>query len=172
MDDAAARERYRVPSHAPISIAAADLADPRFAAFVQDHLADIGPTAPPESQHALDASALGDPRVRVWWAIDGDEVVGTVALSPIDGRHEELKSMRTEPTRRRSGIGAALVQFVIEDARTRGISRISLETGSMDFFAPARRLYERFGFTACAPFAGYRADPHSVFMTVGLPPRG
>lgn len=79
--------------------------------------------------------------------------------------HGEVKSMRTAAARRRSGVGRAILEHIIAEARARSYARLSLETGSMEAFAPARRLYESFGFTCCAPFAGYVEDPNSVFMT-------
>lgn len=76
--------------------------------------------------------------------------------------------MRTDPARRGQGIGALLLDHLLADARERGVHRVSLETGSMDFFAPARRLYGRAGFVPCPPFGGYREDQNSVFMTRAL----
>src|SRR5262245_43136285 len=98
------------------------------------------PTARAESRHALDLAALRQPDVRLWVAHDGEVLVGTAALAELAPGHEELKSMRTEPMRRRSGIASAMVVRLLGDARARGVARISLETGSMEFFAPARAL--------------------------------
>lgn len=147
------------------SIARADFDDPRLAAFLREHLADMEPTAPPESRHALDLDGLRRPTVRMWVAVDGDAIVGTVALASLDAHHEELKSMRTDPARRGEGIASALLEHVLADARSRGVTRISLETGATAFFAPARALYRRAAFEACPPFGAYRDDPHGVFMT-------
>ena len=152
----------------PVRIERADLDDPRLAPFLQAHLDDMEPTAPPESRHALDLDALRAPTVRLWVALDGAELVGTAALAALEPGHEELKSMRTDPARRGRGIGARLLADLVEDARSRGVRRISLETGSMDFFAPAHALYARAGFTPCDPFGRYRPDPLSTFMTLAL----
>lgn len=149
-------------------IAPAELDDPYLIRFLDDHLSDLLPTAPAESRHALDVSAMRASGVRIWAMRDHLEVLGTVALAPIVPGHEELKSMRSDPAHRGAGIGAALLQHVFEDARARGLARISLETGSMDFFSPARRLYSRAGFTECPPFGSYVVDPHSVYMTLAL----
>ncbi len=73
--------------------------------------------------------------------------------------------MRTSPAYKQRGIATKLLRHMMDEARSRGIRRLSLETGSMPFFEPARRLYARFGFQYCAPFAGYREDPNSVFMS-------
>lgn len=142
----------------------ADVSAPRVQAFLQAHLDDIAPTAPDESQHALSLAELADPSVRLWAVRDGDEVVGTGALAALEPGHEELKSMRTDPVRRGQGIARKLLEY-LDDAKSRGITRISLETGSMDFFAPARALYAGAGFAPCAPFGSYVEDPNSTFMT-------
>ena len=152
-------------------ITRADFSDPRLAAFLQAHLDDMEPTAPPESRHALDLAALQADGVRLWVGADGDRILGTVALATVDHGHEELKSMRTEPSARGTGVATSLLARALEDARQRGVSRVSLETGSMEFFEPARRFYARAGFTSCEPFGSYVEDPLSTFMTLGLGPR-
>ena len=150
----------------------ADLTDARFAAFLQEHLDETAPTAPAESRHALELTDLQAPHIRVWVAIDGDELVGTAALAALkagqDAGHEELKSMRTTPSRRGQGVASAMLEHVLEDARARGVTRVSLETGSMDFFAPAWSLYAKAGFVPCPPFGSYVEDPYSIFMTRSL----
>ena len=152
-----------------MTIVRADFGAPLLRDFLQAHLDDLEPTAPPESRHALDLAALQADGVQLWTAMSGPAIVGTVALAAIEPEHEELKSMRTDPARRGEGIAHRMLTFVLDDARSRGIRRISLETGSMDFFAPARRLYERAGFRPCAPYGDYVDDPNSVFMTRSLP---
>ena len=143
----------------------ADFADPRLADFLRAHLDELAPTAPAESRHALDLAALQSPGVRMWVTYDADGVAGTAALSALEPGHEELKSMRTAPRVRGRGIARGLLAHVLADARARGVERVSLETGSMGFFAPARRLYESAGFVPCPPFGSYVDDPNSVFMT-------
>ena len=152
-------------------IARADFTDPRLAAFLQAHLDDMEPTAPPESRHALDLAALQGDGVRLWVGVDGGGIVGTVALAPVADHHEELKSMRTEPRLRGTGVATRLLAHALDDARARGVSRVSLETGSMEFFEPARRFYARAGFVPCPPFGSYAEDPLSTFMTLALAPR-
>ena len=151
-----------------MTITRADFADPRLAAFLQAHLDDMEPTAPPESRHALDLAALQAPHVRMWVATDADGIVGTAALAGVEPGHEELKSMRTEPRARGRGVASGLLTHVLADARRRGVTRVSLETGSMAFFEPARALYTRAGFVPCGPFGTYVADPNSTFMTLAL----
>jgi putative acetyltransferase len=153
---------------ASIVIDRADFTDAALAAFLQEHLDDMEHTSPPESRHALDLGGLQQPHVRMWTASDAGVIVGTVALAGLEPGHEELKSMRTDPLRRGQGIGALLLDAALADARSRGVQRVSLETGSMDFFAPARRLYERAGFRPCPPFGAYTDDPNSAYFTLEL----
>ena len=166
----------RTPSHPPgrrvhddfVQIVHADFGDPRLAAFLQAHLDDMEPTAPPESRHALDLAALRGDGVRLWVAEADDAIIGTVALAALDDRHEELKSMRTDPAHRGTGVARRMLAHVLDDARGRGVERVSLETGSMDFFVPARTFYAGAGFVPCEPFGSYVADPNSTFMTLAL----
>jgi putative acetyltransferase len=155
-----------------VEIAPDDLTSAAVVAFLEAHVAQLRSLSPPESTHALDLAGLRAPEVSFWSAYDGADLVGCVALKRLDalpvGGHAELKSMRTAPHRRGEGIGAGLVGFVLDRARASGLGRVSLETGSEEFFAPARRLYARHGFVECPPFGGYRPDPLSTFMTQGL----
>lgn len=153
------------------SITRADFADPALAAFLAAHHADMAPTAPPESQHALGLQELRAPHVRLWTLHDDGALVGTVALAEVEPGHEELKSMRTAPKARGRGIGRRLLTHALDDALARGVQRISLETGSQDFFAPARALYAAHGFVPCPPFGHYVDDPNSTYLTrtVGVP---
>jgi putative acetyltransferase len=108
------------------------------------------------------------PEITFWSVADGDSVVGCVALKRLDAGHAEVKSMRVAATRRRSGIASLLLEHLIAEARRMGFDRLSLETGTAEFFLPARKLYEKFGFTYCEPFADYRPSPHNLFMTLVL----
>jgi putative acetyltransferase len=101
----------------------------------------------------------------IWSVLDGDTVVGCGAMKRLDASHAELKSMRTARARKRSGIASMLLEHIIAEATRAGFTRLSLETGSADFFRPARSLYEKYGFDYCEPFADYKLDPHSAFMT-------
>ena len=143
-----------------------DLTDPEVVAFLQAHVAQLREISPPGTSHALDLAGLTSPGVSFWSARDDRGVlVGCAALKRLTAEHAELKSMRTAPDRLGEGIGTQLVTFVLERAREAGFARVSLETGSQDFFAPARRLYARHGFVVTDPFGDYRADPANTFMT-------
>ena len=142
-----------------------DLTGPQIARFLDEHVTEMLSITPPESKHALDLDGLRQPGVTFWSVMDGGTVVGCGALKRLGASHAEVKSMRTTPARKRSGIASLILQHIITEARRMGFARLSLETGSAEFFAPARRLYEKFGFEYCEPFADYRPDPNSVFLT-------
>jgi putative acetyltransferase len=146
--------------------------DPRRAApseLLREHLRAMHAQSPAESVHALDIDDLCGPDVTFWTACRGPELLGCGALRELDPAHGEIKSMRTAASVLRQGVGSALLEHILAVAEARGYSRLSLETGSMDTFAPARSMYARYGFAECAPFADYHADPNSVFMTLALP---
>jgi putative acetyltransferase len=155
---------------APFEIRADDLSGPEVQALLQEHLESVVLHSPPESVHALDMQALRAPDVSFWSAWRGPELVGCGALKELDADHGEIKSMRTASAHLRSGVAAAMLEHILDVARRRAYRRLSLETGSMEAFAPARALYSRFGFTPCGPFADYVEDPYSVFMTLELGP--
>ena len=145
-----------------------DLSGQEIAKFLDDHLTDMRATSPPESKHALDLDDLRRPDVTFWTVRDGDRIVGCGALKALDAGHAEIKSMRTGATHRGRGVASTMLRHILAEARARGFTRLSLETGSMDFFAPARALYAKHGFQVCEPFGDYREDPNSVFMTLRL----
>jgi putative acetyltransferase len=123
---------------------------------------------PPESVHALDLEGLRKPDVTFWSAWDGSVLLGVGALKELDATRGEIKSMRTVQTHLRKGVGRAVLTHIIDVARARRYERLSLETGSMDAFKPAQKLYEGFGFVYCGPFGEYVEDRYSVFMTMRL----
>lgn len=145
-----------------------DLNGPEIAALLQEHLNDMYATSPPESVHALDLTALKQPDITFWTLWDGDNLAGCGALKQLSQHHAEVKSMRTATAYRGQGVASTILQHMIHEAEQGAYRRLSLETGSMDFFAPARRLYDRFGFVLCGPFGAYLDDPNSVFMTKEL----
>ncbi|MBM6996685.1 GNAT family N-acetyltransferase [Paenibacillus sp. DXFW5] len=142
-----------------------DLSGPEIAALIGEHLANMAENSPPESIHALNLDGLKRPDVTFWSAWIDDELAGCGALKELDDQHGEVKSMRTAIPYRGKGVAKQVLVHLLEEAARRGYRQVSLETGSMEAFAPARRLYEGFGFTYCGPFADYVEDPNSVFMT-------
>ncbi|MEK0317381.1 GNAT family N-acetyltransferase [Cohnella sp. 56] len=145
-----------------------DLSGPEVRALLEAHLRGMAEDTPPESIHALDLDGLRQPDITFWSVWDGGELMGCGALKDLGEGHGELKSMRTASAHLRKGVAARMLGHIIEEAKVRGYKRLSLETGSPDSFLPARRLYEKFGFVYCGPFADYEDDPYSVFMTLAL----
>ncbi|GMA50842.1 putative N-acetyltransferase YsnE [Alicyclobacillus contaminans] len=133
--------------------------------LVQQHLQEMAQHSPPESVHALNLSSLQKPDITFWTAWEGEELLGCGALKELSPWHGEVKSMRTATAHLRKGVAKRMLEHIIQEARRRGYQRLSLETGSMAAFEPARRLYQSFGFEFCPPFADYVEDPNSVFMT-------
>jgi putative acetyltransferase len=132
------------------------------------HLRFANQHSPREDVHALDASGLLGPAISFFSIRVDGALLGVGAIKRIDGDHAELKSIHTAEQARGRGVGRAMVNYLIDLARQRGFSRVSLETGSMEAFAPSRQLYEAAGFEICAPFAGYGPSPNSTFMTLVL----
>lgn len=151
---------------ADLEIRDGGLEHPAVVELLAAHLADMAEYSPPESVHALDVSALQQPDIQFWTAWRDDQVLGCAALKRLDQHRGELKSMRTDPRFLRQGVARALLQYALTQAQQQGLEGVSLETGSMDAFIPARRLYEAFGFEYTGPFADYQPDRYSVFMTL------
>jgi len=151
-----------------LTIRVDDLAGPEIAAFLEEHIIDMRSVSPPESKHALDLDGLRKPEITFWTAWRNGRLAGCCALKQLDEAHGEVKSMRVAKDLRGKGIGSALVDHVIAEARARGYAFLSLETGAMPFFIPAHRVYLRHGFKICGPFGEYKPDPNSLFMTLQL----
>jgi putative acetyltransferase len=155
-----------------MNIVVDDLSGPRIAEFLHEHVQQMLAITPLESKHALDLDDLRKPEVTFWSVMDGDKVLGCGAIKRLEAGHAELKSMRTASAHKRSGIASLLLEHILTEAERMGFTRLSLETGAAEFFLPARKLYEKFGFDYCEPFADYRPDPNSVFMTRLLADQG
>ena len=145
-----------------------DLTGPEVAELLNEHLTNMRIISSPESVHALDLEKLKRPEITFWSAWEGNQLVGCGALKELDPHHGEIKSMRTASAHLRKGIARRMLQHILDEANRLGYKRVSLETGSMEAFEPARRLYASFGFQYCGPFADYMEDPNSVFMTIEL----
>ena len=145
-----------------------DVSGTEVRALLREHLEFAARHSPPESIHALDVEGLRRPAISFWTAWENGELLGCGALKQLDEHHGEIKSMRTSTRHLRKGVASQVLSFLIAEAKRRGYKRLSLETGSMEAFAPARKLYARFGFEYCGPFSDYVEDPYSVFMTLKL----
>lgn len=144
------------------------LDDPRVQALLAHHLNTARAATGRGSAHALDLNGLKAPDIQFWSAWEGDCVVAIGALKRLTVSHGEVKSMHTEQSCRRQGVGGAMLRHLIAKARDMELSRLSLETGSWDYFFPARALYKRHGFVECPPFGSYVSDPNSIFMTLEI----
>jgi putative acetyltransferase len=145
-----------------------DLDDPRVIDLLQTHVAAAMADMPRESCHALDVAGLQRPEISFWAIWDDADLIGVGALKDMGSGHGEVKSMHSAAAARGRGVGTAMICHIIATARTCGLRRLSLETGAIPYFLPARALYARHGFTECGPYEGYQPDPNSVFMTLDL----
>ncbi|EKF9118022.1 GNAT family N-acetyltransferase [Vibrio cholerae] len=142
-----------------------DLSGGEVIKLLEEHLAYMYATSPAESVHALDVAALKSPDITFFSGWVNGELQGCLAIKQLTSRHVELKSMRTSNSSRKSGVATKLLTHALNTAIDNGYRKVSLETGTQQFFQPARNLYEKFGFTYCEPFSDYELDPHSHFMT-------
>jgi putative acetyltransferase len=145
-----------------------DLSDRRVADLLRIHLTNARAETAPGSAHALDATGLQLPDIGFWTIWEDEMLLGFGALKRLSADHGEVKSMHTARSMRRRGVGSAMLRHIIATARASGMSRLSLETGSWEYFRPAHALYRSHGFVACPPFADYVLDPNSVFMSLDL----
>lgn len=153
---------------AVLDIKVDDLTGTEVKALILEHLKGMSELSPPESMHALNIDGLKKPEVTFWSAWDQGQLAGCGAMKELDSGHGEIKSMRTSSAHLRKGVAKQLLEHIIGEAKRRGYQRLSLETGSMEAFEPARKLYEKSGFEYCEPFADYTEDPLSSFMTLKL----
>lgn len=153
------------PNAAAVEIRLDDLDGPEIQALLEEHLASMRTHSPPESVHALPIEKLRQADVTFWSVWQAGELLGCGALKELAADHGEIKSMRTARRHLRTGVARTLLDYILDEAKRRGYRRVSLETGSMEAFAPTHRLYAAAGFSGCGPFADYREDPNSVFMT-------
>lgn len=147
------------------------IADPRtddVGQLIEHHLAFGRANSPPQDAHALEVDGLLDPAIVLFGIRSRGELLAIGALKRLDDQHAEVKTMHTVEQARGRGIGRAMLDHLLAVARARGFERVSLETGSMDAFAPARSLYASAGFAPCEPFGDYRQSPNSSYMTISL----
>lgn len=136
--------------------------------LVKLHLEGMHAHSPPGSVFALDFAGLTIPEVAVWSVWDADAIAGIGALKDLGGRLGELKSMRTHPNFLRRGVAAALLEHIIGVSKSRGMTRLSLETGSGAYFEPALSLYRRRGFIDGGEFADYERSAFNQFLHLTL----
>lgn len=151
-----------------VEFIAGDLDSADVRALLDLHFRAMRSTSPPDACHVLPADGLRGPSITFWSMREDGRLLGVGALKQLAGDHGEVKSMRTSPDSLGRGIGSAILAHIVAEARARGYSRLSLETGTSKPFAAAIRLYEREGFVTCGPFAGYRPTPFTRFFTRAL----
>ena len=149
-------------------ISADDPRAPDVRALLERHMAAMLAATPPEHAFALDVDGLLDPAISFFSFRADGELLAVCALKRLDARHGEIKSMHTTAAARGRGVGRAMLNHLLGVARAEGLRRVSLETGTIAEFAPARALYESAGFTACEPFADYQPSEDNCFMTLSL----
>jgi putative acetyltransferase len=149
-------------------IAEDDPRRPEIRALLARHLVFAQAQTPPEHSFALDVAGLLDPAVSLFSARADGSVLGIGAIKRLGPHHAEIKSMHTAEAARGRGIGRAMLAHLLDVARARGFRRVSLETGTMAAFAPARALYEGAGFVRCGPFGDYQPSEDNMFMTLDL----
>ncbi|MBM3628492.1 MAG: GNAT family N-acetyltransferase [Alphaproteobacteria bacterium] len=151
-----------------MDIVRGDLADPRIVALLRHHFDKCHEVTPPGSAHVFSVEKLATPDIDFWAAWGGSALLGVGAMKPLDAKHGEVKSMHTLEAARGRGVGGAILRHIIASSRARGLTRLSLETGSFAYFAPAVSLYKAHGFVECPPFGSYGPDPNSLFLTLSL----
>jgi putative acetyltransferase len=151
-----------------MQIIAGDLSDPRVIDLLHTHLTRARAETAPGSAHALDHAGLQSPDISIWTIWNDEALLGIGALKRLSPNHGEVKSMHTAQSMRRRGVGSAMLRHIIAAARASGLSRLSLETGSWEYFRAARAFYKSHGFVECPPYADYVVDPNSIFMTLDL----
>ena len=142
--------------------------EPQVNELLTKHFIELRSVSPPGSTHVLDIPGLKDPTIRFWSLWDGDNLVGCGALKLLEKGHGEFKSIRVADKFRKNGMGEKIISHLIDQAKQIGIKKISIETGSGEFFIPARKLFKKFGFKPCKPFANYKYDPNSCYFNLEI----
>ena len=139
---------------------------PKVNQLLEKHFIELRAASPEGSAHVLDIPGLKDPSIKFWSLWEDDHLVGCGALKFLDNEHGEFKSIRVHDKFRMQGQGINVINHLINEAKKLKIKRLSIETGAGDFFIPARKLFKKTGFTVCEPFAHYKKDINSVYLTM------
>ena len=136
--------------------------------LLKKHFVELRSVSPAGSTHVLDIDGLKDPSIRFWSLWENSKLIGCGALKFLEKNHGEFKSIRVADEFRKKGSGERVINHLIEEAKKLKISKLSIETGSGEFFKPARKLFKKCGFKDCKPFAHYKEDPNSCYMNLPL----
>ena len=142
--------------------------DPKVNELLTKHFIELRSVSPDDSCHVLDIEGLKHPTIKFWSFWDNNQLIGCGALKFIDKSHGEFKSIRIEDKYRRKGMSSEIISHLIEQAKKNGIKKLSIETGAGKFFEPARKLFKKFGFKTCDPFANYKEDPNSCYFNLEI----
>ena len=142
--------------------------NPEVNQLLKKHFIELRSVSPEGSTHVLDIEGLQDKSIKFWSIYENDELIGCGALKFIDLNHGELKSIRVADPFRNKGNGKKIIKVLIEKSLQLNIQKISVETGSGEFFLPARKLFKNSGFIKCKPFSHYLDDPNSCYMSLKL----
>lgn len=141
-----------------------DLTNPKVVALLTHHIEQMTQTSPPESRHVFNVDQLKSKDITFWTFWENQQLMGCAALRELSSYEGEIKSMKVAPSFTRQGVGQKMLKHIFQEAKKRKYKMLLLETGSMAYFAPARKLYEANGFEYCEPFANYFKDDNNVFM--------
>ena len=136
--------------------------------LLNKHFVELRSVSPTGSTHVLDIDGLKDPSIKFWSLWENNKLIGCGALKFLEKNHGEFKSIRVADEFKKKGIGERIINHLIEEAKKLEISKLSIETGAGEFFAPARKLFNKFGFKKSEPFAHYKIDPNSCYFTLDL----
>ena len=136
--------------------------------LLKKHFVELRSVSPAGSTHVLDIDGLKDPSIKFWSLWENNELIGCGALKFLEKNHGEFKSIRVADEFKKKGAGERIINHLIEEAKKLKISKLSIETGAGEFFLPARKLFSKFGFKKCPPFAHYKDDPNSCYYTLNL----
>ena len=142
--------------------------NPKVNKLLVKHFEELRSVSPSDSCHVLDITGLKNSKIKFWSFWENDLLVGCGALKFLDENHGEFKSIRVIDDFRKKGYGFKIINHLIEEAKKLNVKRLSLETGSGDFFLPARKLFQKVGFEKCSPFAHYKEDTNSCYMSLDL----
>ena len=140
--------------------------DPKVDELLKKHFIELRSVSPAGSTHVLDVDGLKDQSIKFWSLWEKNELMGCGALKFLNNEHGEFKSIRVADKFRKQGYGIKIIKHLIEEAKKLNIKKISIETGSGDFFVSARKLFNRCGFKTCKPFAHYKEDINSCYMNI------
>ena len=142
--------------------------NPEVNQLLKKHFIELRSVSPEGSTHVLDIKGLKDKSIKFWSIYEDDELIGCGALKFLDPKHGEFKSIRVADSFRNKGNGKKIIKVLIQKSRQLNIQKISVETGSGEFFLPARKLFKNLGFKECKPFSHYVEDPNSCYMSLNI----